>query len=100
MEYKGSITIDREIMATVGMVEYEMVQVVNINNDARSVTYINEGEAGSGKIDLNGAAAKLAHSIDRVIAMFYVMVNEDDLFDWETTIVLVDDINQVKDVLC
>ena len=100
LEYEGSITIDRELMATAGMVEYELVQIVNINNDARFVTYINEGEAGSGKIELNGAVARLAHPVDRVIAMFYVMVNEEDLSDWKSTIVLVDDINQVKDVLC
>ena len=100
LEYEGSITIDRELMATAGKVEYELVQIVNINNDARFEIYINEGEAGSGKIELNGAAARLAHPVDRVIAMLYVMVNEEDLSDWKSTIVLVDDINQVKDVLC
>jgi len=38
LEYEGSITIDRELMATAGKVEYELVQIVNINNDARFVT--------------------------------------------------------------
>lgn len=87
-------------MNRAGMVEYELVQVVNINNGARFETYIIVGEAGSGKIELNGAAARLAHPGDRIIIMSYVMVNEENLSDWKPTIVLVDDINQVKDVLC
>lgn len=100
LEYEGSITIDRELMTRAKIVEYELVQVVNLNNGARFETYIIEGEAGSGKIELNGAAARLAHTGDRIIAMSYVMVNEEDLSDWKPTIVLVDDINQVKDILC
>jgi len=100
LEYEGSITIDRALMNRAGMVEYELVQVVNINNGARFETYIIVGEAGSGKIELNGAAARLAHPGDRIIIMSYVMVNEENLSDWKPTIVLVDDINQVKDVLC
>jgi aspartate 1-decarboxylase len=100
LEYEGSITIDRALMTRAGIVEYELVQVVNLNNGARFETYIIAGEAGSGKIELNGAAARLAHPGDRIIAMSYGMVNEEDLSDWKPTIVLVDDINQVKDVLC
>ena len=100
LEYEGSITIDRALMNRACMVEYELVQVVNINNGTRFETYIIAGEAGSGKIELNGAAARLAHPGDRIIIMSYGMVNEEELSDWKPTIVLVDDINQVKDVLC
>ncbi len=82
------------------MMEYELVQVINLNNGARIETYIIAGEAGLGKIEPNGAAARLAHPGDRIIAMSYVMVNEEDLSVWKPTIVLVDDINQVKDVIC
>lgn len=100
LEYEGSITIDSDLLVKAGLVEYELVQVVNINNGTRFETYIMAGEAGSGKIELNGAAARLAHPGDRIIIMSYVMVNEEDLSDWKPTIVLVDDINRVKDVLC
>ena len=48
LEYEGSITIDRELMTRAGMVEYELVQVVNLNNGARFETHIIAGEAGSG----------------------------------------------------
>lgn len=100
LEYEGSITIDKDLMTRAKMVEYELVQVVNINNGARFETYIIEGAAGSGQIQLNGAAARLAHPGDKIIIMSYVMVNDEDLSDWHPTIVLVDDNNQVKDSLC
>jgi len=100
LEYEGSITIDKILMDRAGMMEYELVQVVNINNGARFETYIIEGQAGSGKIELNGAAARLAHPGDRLIIMSYVMVNDEDLADWKPTKVLVDDQNHIKDVLC
>lgn len=100
LEYEGSITIDVNLLTRAGMVEYELVQVVNLNNGTRFETYIIEGEAGSGKIELNGAAARLAHPGDRIIIMSYVMVNDDELVDWKPTIVLVDEKNQIKDSLC
>ena len=100
LEYEGSITIDSELLNRSGMVEYELVQVVNLNNGARFETYIIAGETGSGKIELNGAAARLAHPGDRIIVMAYGMVKDKDLPDWKPIIVLVDDLNQVKDVLC
>jgi aspartate 1-decarboxylase len=58
------------------------------------------GESGSGKIELNGAAARLAHPGDLVIVMAYNMVAETDLSDWQPTIVLVNEQNQVKEILC
>ncbi len=82
------------------MMKYELVQVVNLYNGARFETNIIAGQAGSGQIELNGAVARLAHPGGRIIAIPYVMVNEEDLSDWKPTIALVDDINQVKDVLC
>ncbi len=100
LEYEGSITIDSGLLNRAGMMEYELVQVVNLNNGARFETYIIAGEAGSGRIELNGAAARLAHTGDRIIVMAYGMVKDKDLSDWKPTIVLVDDLNQVKDVLC
>ena len=43
LEYGGSITIDRELMTRACMMEYELVQVVNLYNGARFETYIIAG---------------------------------------------------------
>ena len=100
LEYEGSITIDSHLIEKAGMVEYELVQVVNLDNGARFETYIISGEANSGIIEINGAAARLVHTGDKIIAMAYGLAAEEDLPDWKPTIVLVDDENQVKEILC
>lgn len=64
LNYVGSITIDRELLEAADILPYEKVQVVNNNNGARFETYVIEGEAGSGEICLNGAAARLGQPGD------------------------------------
>ena len=59
LSYVGSITIDRDLMDQADLLEYERVQVVDVDNGARFETYVMEGERGSGVICLNGAAARL-----------------------------------------
>jgi aspartate 1-decarboxylase len=100
LEYEGSITIDSDLMGNAGMMEYELVQVVNLNNGARFETYVISGKAGSGIIEINGAAARLIHPGDKIIAMAYGLVLDEELLEWKPTIVLVDDDNQVKEILC
>ncbi|NNJ70299.1 MAG: aspartate 1-decarboxylase, partial [Kiritimatiellales bacterium] len=62
--YEGSITIDRDLMDLADMLPGEQVQVVNLNNGERFVTYTISGERGSGVIELNGPAARLAATGD------------------------------------
>ena len=100
LNYEGSITIDQELLDKAGMLEYELVQIANINNGARFETYIISGDSGSGRIELNGAAARLAHPGDKLIIMAYELVGKEQLEDWKPTIVLVNDKNQVKEILC
>lgn len=100
LEYEGSITIDSDLLQQADMAEYEQVQVVNLNNGARFETYIISGEAGSGEIQLNGAAARLAHPGDRIIVMAYGLVDERDLEAWKAKVLLLDLNNHVKEILC
>ena len=60
LNYIGSITIDEDLMDAAGLIEGERVYIYNINNGERFDTYVIKGERGSGKICLNGAAARLA----------------------------------------
>ena len=59
LNYVGSITIDEELMNAAGILEYEKVQIVDVENGSRFETYVIAGEAGSGMICLNGAAARM-----------------------------------------
>lgn len=71
VDYVGSITVDPELFETAGMVEYEKVQIADVETGSRLETYIIAGEPGKGEICLNGAAAKLVNVGDHVIIMSY-----------------------------
>ncbi len=75
VNYVGSITIDRDLMDAAGILTYEQVQVVDVNNGNRLETYAIEGTRGSGMICLNGAAAKLVEPGDIVIIMAYALLD-------------------------
>ena len=77
--YVGSITIDRDWMDQVGLIENEKVQVVNLNNGERLETYVIEGERGSGIIALNGPAARLGAIGDELFVLAYAWVDPDSV---------------------
>ena len=64
LNYVGSITIDERLMEAAGIYEYEKVQIADVDNGARFETYVIAGEAGSGIICLNGAAARMVSAGD------------------------------------
>ncbi len=78
LNYIGSITIDEDLLDAANMVEFEKVQVVDINNGARLETYIIKGERGSGVICLNGPAARLVAPGDIVIVMSYAVMDFEE----------------------
>jgi len=94
--YEGSLTIDPDLMAAVGLYPFERVKVYNINNGARFDTYAIEGEAGSGIIGLNGAAARKGLVGDLIIIVSYAHYSEEDLKDYEPQVVILDQDNRVK----
>ncbi len=95
LNYVGSITIDPDLMEAADLIEYEKVQVVDINNGARFETYVITGERGAGEICLNGAAARLVHAGDRVIIMSYGQYEEAELTNYRPAFVFVDDENRI-----
>ena len=71
LDYVGSITIDTALLKASGILEYEKVQIVDVNNGQRFETYTIAGEENSGVICLNGAAARCVQKGDKVIIMAY-----------------------------
>ncbi len=98
LHYRGSITIDGELLDQAGLYEYEKVQVLDINNGERFETYTIEGEPGSGTICLNGAAARRVEVDDKVIIIAYTRMPEPDVDDHTPRVVHVDEMNQVKEI--
>ena len=75
INYIGSITIDEDLMDAANLIEYEKVQVVDINNGERLDTYVIRGERGTGVICLNGPAARKVAVGDVVIIMSYAQMD-------------------------
>ncbi len=94
LNYVGSVTIDADLMKAAGLYEYEHVHIVNINSGSRIETYVIEGEAGSGIICLNGAAARSGQKGDRVIIMAYADMTPEELEKHSPKVVFVDDNNR------
>lgn len=90
IHYMGSLTVDRELMEAADLVEYEQVQVVNVNNGARLTTYVIAGGRGSGVMQLNGAAARLGVPGDPVIVISYAQLEEAELDGFAPKVVFVD----------
>src|SRR5207248_4564620 len=95
LHYLGSLTIDRILMEAANIIPYEWVHVVNVNTGDRFETYAIEGEAGSGILGLNGAAARLGQPGDKLIIMCSALLSENDLQDFRPHLVFVDDQNRM-----
>lgn len=96
LHYEGSITVDRSLMDAAGMIEYEQVHIYDIDNGNRFSTYVIAGEAGSGVICLNGAAARMVSRGDLVIIASYAAYDEKELAGFHPTMVYVDEKNRQK----
>lgn len=98
LNYVGSITVDSALLEAAGILEYEKVQVVDIDNGNRLETYTIAGKAGSGVICLNGAAARCVDVGDKVIIMAYCNMTPDEAKTHKPSVVFVDDENKIKKV--
>lgn len=98
LEYRGSISIDENLLEAAGILAYEQVHVVNIANGERFITYAIPAPANSGAIELNGAAARLGVKGDRLIIMTYAQFSLEELKTYYPTVVLVDDNNHLVEV--
>lgn len=95
LNYVGSITVDTELMKAAGILEYQMVQIVDVENGSRFETYTIAGEAGSGIVCLNGAAARMVQPGDHIIIMAYAQLDEKEADNHQPNVVLVDDDNKI-----
>lgn len=97
LNYVGSITIDESLMEAAGIIEYEKVQIADVDNGAR-LKHMCRGEAGSGIICLNGAAARMVSTGDKVIIMSYAQMQPQEVKENPPKVVFVDENNQITSV--
>lgn len=99
LNYEGSLTIDKDLLDAVGIIPFERVKVYNINNGERFDTYAIEGEAGSGVIGLNGAAARKGMIGDLIIIVTFGFYPASELENYHPKIALLDKKNAIKEML-
>ena len=98
LDYVGSITVDEALMEAAGIMEYEKVAIVDVNNGERFETYTIKGERGSGIICLNGAAARCVQKNDKIIIMAYGQFDIKEAGEYKPYVVFVDDNNAVSKI--
>lgn len=100
LDYVGSITVDEELLEAAGILEYEKVQIVDVNNGSRFETYTICGERGSGMICLNGAAARCVSTGDKIIIMAYGQYDSEEAKKHKPSVVFVDEKNKISRISC
>lgn len=98
LNYVGSITVDPKLMEAAGILEYEYVQIVDVENGNRFETYTIAGEPDSGMICLNGAAARQVSVGDHIIIMCYAQMTPEEAKEHKPYVVFVDDGNKIRQV--
>lgn len=98
LHYVGSITVDSSLLEAAGILEYEMVQIVDVENGNRFETYTIAGEAGSGMICLNGAAARQVQIGDHIIIMAYAQMEPEEAKEHKPFVVFTDAQNKIASI--
>jgi aspartate 1-decarboxylase len=97
-DYVGSVTIDRGLLEAARLLPGERVDIVDVTNGNRLTTYVIEGEAGSGQICINGAAAHLIEPGDIAIIIAYAQMDEAEARTFAPRVVFVDQHNRIVDI--
>ena len=95
LHYVGSLTLDEKLMEAAGIIEFEKIQVVNVNNGSRLETYAIKGKAGSGVCCLNGPAARQGAVGDVVIVIAYARMNYEVAKNFTPKLVFPKEGNQI-----
>src|SRR5205085_10828548 len=94
VNYEGSVTVDAELLRAADILPHEEVHVWNVTRGSRLRTYAIAGEAGSGVVCINGAAAHLARPGDIVILATFTELEDIAARHHRPTVIMVDEHNR------
>jgi len=95
LEYEGSCAIDGHLLDTAGIHEYEQIQIYNLANGERFVTYAIRAQENTGIISVNGAAAHKANPGDRIIIACYAVLDKKEMATFKPKLVYLDETNHI-----
>ena len=97
LNYEGSIAIDAKICSEADLTEFEKVDIYDVNNGSRFSTYIIQGTKG--EFSLNGAAARLVHTGDKIIIASYANYDEREIAAHRPKVVIMNEDNSIKEII-
>jgi len=98
LNYIGSLTVDSDLLQAAGILPYEMVQITNLSDGTRWVTYVIAAPPGSGAICLNGPAARHFHPGDLIIVLASGLYDDQEVATIRPKVVFVDDHNRITEI--
>ena len=94
--YKGSITVDQDLMEKGDLKEGEKVDILNLNNGVRLQTYVIKGKKMSGQVCLNGPAARTGFKGDKIVIISYGLYSEEEVRNLKARYIELDEQNKAK----
>ena len=98
LHYPGSITLDPSLVKAAGLLENECVQVLNLDNGARFDTFVIKAKRNTGKVCLNGPAARLGYPGDKVHILSWALVDDSEIQSFKTKFIVVNEKNAVAKI--
>jgi aspartate 1-decarboxylase len=99
LDYEGSISVDLDLLDAVDILPYEQVQVVNVTNGNRLITYAIPAPHGSKQVELNGAAARCGEKGDKLIIMSFTQIQTSDLTNFSSKVAIIGEHNNIQEIL-
>lgn len=99
VDYEGSITIDALLLQAADILPFEEVHVWNVTRGTRLSTYAMLGEAGSGVMCINGAAAHFVNPGDLIIVATFMPMDDEAAQNQHPRVVLVDEHNRLQETV-
>ena len=99
LEYTGSLGVDSDLMKESGILPYEKVQVLNLDRGGRIETYVIPEEAGSRKLEVNGAAAHFFKKGERILVIAYAHLSPEELKGFVPVVLILNEKNEVVERL-
>ena len=98
LRYMGSLTLDEALMEKLDILPNETVQILNVNNGSRLITYVIPGKRGSGVVGINGAAARMAQAGDKVLVVLYAWMTDEEARKHRPIVAFVDEHNRIVEI--
>ena len=99
IDYPGSVAVDSALLEAAGILPYEAVLMANVTNGSRAETYVVPAPAGSGRVEILGAAARMFNTGDIIIFINFAFYTPEEAAQIKPKVVVPDANNKIERIL-